>query len=179
MNTTKTRKNNTRTNSPAHVDEIAEIKAEISTIAEALATIMHAIKNTPALEAPQAPVIPAKKSARVKAPKAKADDAKTVAYRARVESIKAAKEQGASRAYPQALALVAKQIVHNRTLALQADPKATHLNAKIFEASPASLRVWLRPAEHQAYKASRDANGIAPTDSDSNIAKAVAKLARK
>lgn len=175
-NTVKTRTNNTRTNSPA-LEITPEMVAAIT--AQVIAAITGG-NNTPALVAPEAAVVAPSTRVKKQTP---AKDAKKAAnaeaWRKRVQAIEAAKEQGATRTYAQALGLAAAQVVHNRTQALAVDPKSTCLNAKIFATSPASVRVWLTSTEHQAYKAARDAHEITPADSESNLTDAVAKLANK
>lgn len=150
MNTTKT--NKTRTQKTRTQEErIAGLEAGMSEIVGLLRSLAT---PTPA---------PAKGKA-AKAPKT---DAKREAHRARVQGIAARKAEWATHTLAHAVKLAAAEIVANR--------KAKAQNAKIFENSPTSLRVWLSSETNQALRSVRKREGVAYADCEEMLEKAVAK----
>lgn len=107
------------------------------------------------------------KDARVKAAKAPKSDAKRDAHRVRVEGISARKAEWATHTLAHAVKLASAEIVANR--------KAKAQNARVFENSPTSLRIWLSSETNQALRSVRKREGVAYADCEAMLEKAVAK----
>ena len=178
---TKTR-NNTRTNNArvatsAKSDPNAVLNARVEMLETMLAEI-HASLITPTrdvrvVDASESHITLTGLPARVAKPssKAKKSDAKTQAYRARVEGINSAKAEALTRTWAQALTLAAAQIVHN------AGEKDFVPNAKIVNQD--SPRVMLTSPQHQAFKATRDANNVHANDAEVALVEAVEKAYKR
>lgn len=110
---------------------------------------------------------PAKDAPARKAAKAPKSDAKRDAHRVRVEGISARKAEWATHTLAHAVKLAAAEVVANR--------KAKSQNARVFENSPTSLRIWLSSETNQALRSVRKREGVAYADCEAMLEKAVAK----